>query len=144
MHILLIEDDYMQGDWITSQLERRFRTKLEKIFSESDFRQKLNQIVSSPPDVFVIDMMLPWAEVGEYVERPVEVRLGGRFDAGFRCVEMLAKHENTKEIPVILYSAIATGDLPDKLRNFPHVRFVPKDSDIDLLVDAIRELIAEP
>ncbi|MBK6795261.1 MAG: hypothetical protein IPG76_00250 [Acidobacteria bacterium] len=143
MRILLIEDDDMQEDWINSELEPCFRTKVEKIYTEFDFRKKIDQLVSVPPDVFVIDIMLPWTEVGESdEERPHDVKEGGKFLAGFRCVKLLAEHEETRNIPVILYSAMAKGDLEDELRDLPpHVKFIPKDSIIEPLIDAIREMV---
>ncbi|MBS1787714.1 MAG: hypothetical protein JST85_08330 [Acidobacteria bacterium] len=145
MRIILIEDDYMQEDWIGTELESRFVKKPEKIFSEFGFREQLNQIIASPPDIFVVDIMLPWTEVGESdEERPDEVKEGGKFRAGFRCIELLARYEKTRNIPIILYSAMAKDDLKDELRRMPsHVRFIPKDSDIQPLIDAIREAAAQ-
>lgn len=143
MRILLIEDDYMQAEWMSRALRHRFKSVPEEIATEHEFRQQLERVAQHPPDVILMDAMLQWTTVSDSIaERPAKVEAGGKYRAGFRCLELLAARAETKNIPVVLYSAMGKLDLEDELQNLPpHVKFVLKDSDLESLIDAIRELL---
>lgn len=143
MRILLIEDDYMQAEWVRRALQRRFKTAPEEISTEYEFRMSLDRIAQNPPDVILIDAMLQWTEVSESIEeRPDDVKAGGKYRAGFRCLDMLAERKETKNVPIVLYSAMGKLDIENELRDLPpHVKFVLKDSDIEPLIDEVYELL---
>src|SRR5438046_675579 len=129
MNILIVEDDYMQFDWINMNLKDAFNTEPDRIRTEGEFRSSLEDIKTSPPDVIIMDVMLPWEMSDEnMVPEPDEVKQEGEYRAGFRCQALLMKYEETKKIPVILYTVQNREDLRDELKELPHnVMFMPKE-----------------
>lgn len=142
MRILIVEDDDMQSDWLIERLKREFRTEPDLIRTESEFYDCLDALSSSPPDIIIIDIMLPWTEVErDSRDAPPEIRGKGWFDAGLRCEKLLHEREETKSIPVILYSMLEPKNLP---RDLPHnVVFVSKVYNIDDLIEKIHSLASE-
>jgi CheY-like chemotaxis protein len=144
MRLILVEDDYTQSQLLSSELVREFPgSAVEVIETEKSFRTALEDIAKSPPDVFVIDIMLRWANVSrDHESAPPDVRAGKFHRAGFRCVKLLESGDRTKKVPVILYSmvelsefATEAGDLP------PHVHLLQKDSSIIPLCVLIRKIV---
>lgn len=149
MLILLIEDDYMTAELIGRKLRHYFKIKpdeLTEIATELEFRQNLDQMAQDKPNVILLDVMLQWTEVSDAIEpRPEDVRAGGKYRAGFRCLKLLAEHKGTRNIPVVLYSAMGKPDLESDLQTLPpHVKFVLKDSDFESLMGELRPLLNRP
>jgi DNA-binding NarL/FixJ family response regulator len=143
MYIVLVEDDHLQSEWVTSCLTAAFHGAIvEPISTESAFYAWLDALTDILPDVFVIDVMLRWTDPSPNMqEPPQEVKDNGFYRAGLRCKDKIMKHENTRDIPVILYTVLEELDLEGALQiTPPNVRYLRKDSEADPLIELIREV----
>jgi CheY-like chemotaxis protein len=142
MRIILVEDDNWQSQWIFSHLKKSLKTIPEQIFTEHEFQRNFESYKENRPDVVIMDVMLPWTEADEDMEpRPPNVIEEGAYRAGFRCRELLASDEKTKNIPVILYTVLDKNDLESELEGLPeNVVFLLKDSDAEPLIKEILRL----
>jgi hypothetical protein len=140
MNICLVEDDYLQADWISAQISKRFKTaNVQIIKTEQKFRAEFQKLVQSPPAVFVIDVMLRWTDPSPTMESPPkDVQVNGFYRAGVRCAKMLAANPKTKKSRVILFTVLEKTDLEDDLKTLGkglvHIR---KDADLSPLMTAI-------
>jgi len=144
LHILIVEDDYLQADWIRASLGKIFpRAQIELMHTEFQFRSALDSLAKTPPDVIVMDVMLRWADAGPNIPPPSEdVRKEGFYRAGIRCAKMLSSNERTREIPVILYTVLERADLESDIRSLPrNIIHLRKDSDAEPLGRLIRSAI---
>ena len=138
MRIVLVEDDHLQTDHVSTELKRLLGADVHCIRTEQEFREQLDDIAARPPDVLVIDVMLRWADPSPGVEEPPpDVREGGFQKAGLRCQKFLATRPQTAKLPVILYSVLEGGDLRGSV-NDAGVAYVTKDANVENLVGAIR------
>lgn len=146
MRIVLVEDDYWQSDWILGRLKRSLKTSAEQVFTEHEFQKNFESYKESPPDVVIMDVMLPWTEADEKMEpRPAKVIEEGAYRAGFRCRELLASNGKTENIPVILYTVLDKNDLESELEGLPdNVVFLLKDSDAEPLIKEILRITSLP
>lgn len=143
MNIILVEDDHLQAEWARLSFERYFRSvTVRRISTESEFYENLEKFETSPPDLFVIDVMLRWTDPSPTMQPPPEeVLKDGFYRAGLRCERKLAEQESTRSIPVILYTVLEDIDLHPELGNLPkHVTYLRKDSDPTPLINQIRRL----
>lgn len=143
MFILLVEDDYLQSDWISSNLKNAFSPlKLELIATEEEFYACLPEISKEPPNVVIIDVMLRWTDPKRDMPPPPrEVMEGGYYRAGLRCQKELAKNALTENIPVILYTVLEKIDLEQELDGLAKtITYLRKDSDSSSLTERIRQL----
>ena len=143
MKVLIIEDDYLDADFVYRNLKHAFRAvELDHIRTESEFLSRLDEIVEDPPDIFIIDVMLPWASPSEHIiEPPREVIEEHYYRAGFRCQRRLAEREETKNKAVIFYTALDRQDLEMDLGRLPrNVFHLRKHSDSEPLIRLIRAL----
>jgi CheY-like chemotaxis protein len=139
MNILVVEDDYLQGEWLCEELRRVFSRRPFWINSESEFRARLDEIERDTPDVAVIDVMLRWTHPSpEMAARPADAR--DIFGAGLRCQRLLASRPQTSSIPVILYTVLERVDLGEA-RLLPNVTHLRKESDLDALLQLIRQVV---
>ena len=145
MKILVVEDDYVQSQWILMNLKKTFGSQPQWIETESQFRDNVKKIAANPPDVVIMDVMLSWTEASENMTpRPPEVRQEGMYRAGLRCQEILSNLDETKNVPVILYTVQNLQDLERDLKDMPpNVLFLPKEANIDPLIERIDELVAK-
>jgi len=143
MTIFLVEDDYLQADWICQKLREGIPdADVRLIPTEADFRSHLDQIASQQPDVVVMDVMLRWADPRPELEFPPrDVQEEGFYRAGLRCQRMLAEDSRTSQVPVILYTVLERTDLFRELPNLPqYVQYLAKQSDVSSLIEKIKEL----
>jgi DNA-binding response OmpR family regulator len=141
MYILLVEDDYLQADWIEASLKTAFgNIQVERIATEQEFYARVPEIVANPPDVIVIDVMLRWTDPSrEMVEPPPAVEKDGFYRAGIRCQEKLAEQKETSQIPIVLYTVLERIDLEQEIDGLSKsVTYLRKDSDSTSLTDQIR------
>lgn len=144
MNIILVEDDHLQAEWAKSILEKAFGSVLiKRISTESEFYANLETFENSPPDLFVIDVMLRWTDPRPNMQPPPEeVVKDGFYRAGLRCERKLSEREKTRSIPVILYTVLEDIDLHPELGTLPHhVTYLRKDSDPTPLINQIRRSI---
>jgi hypothetical protein len=146
MTIVIVEDDYLQADWIYQKLNEAIpNANLEQVSTEGEFRSRFEEIVSKQPDVFVMDVMLRWADPDPNLSIPEEVEKEGFYRAGLRCEAMVAADSRTSNVPVILYTVLERSDLNSQLITLPEqVQYLPKHSDISPLVQKIVELTRQP
>jgi len=141
MKILLVEDDYLQTDWVYSDLIREFPdAEIEKLSTESEFYSRLDGIAGASPDVILMDIMMRWAHPSPNIPpAPEEVKKDGFYRAGLRCIRLLSKSARTSRIPVILYTMLERADLEEPLRKLPaNVTYMQKESDLTPLFQRIR------
>jgi CheY-like chemotaxis protein len=126
MYILIVEDDEPQFNLVKSGLERIkgfSDARIERIATELDFQNEFHKIIENKPDVIIMDVMLCWT----HPARDMPPEPGDMDRAGIRCEKMLANNEETKNIPVILYTVLSREDLKDDLPNRQNVRYLDKD-----------------
>jgi CheY-like chemotaxis protein len=143
MYILVVEDDYLQSNLICEKLRNTFHANVKRLSTEMEFRQNLDELARNRPDVIIMDVMLRWTDPSPEVKIPPrEVRKEGFYRAGIRCTKLLAEREETKGIPVILYTILERTDLENQLLELSpkmHVIHLRKESEVDRLIESIRE-----
>jgi hypothetical protein len=140
MYVVLVEDDHLQADWVESCLAEAFEgLDIVRISTESAFYAWLAGVGDDRPKVFIIDVMLRWADPGpDLKEPPAEVKENGFYRAGLRCQQRISENPRLRGVPVILYTVMEALDLeglPGKPANLTHLR---KDSDPEPLIKKIR------
>ena len=143
MDIVLLEDDPLQEDFIKSKLEEAGafpQAKVIVIRTESEFRNRLEEIVQLQPSVVVLDVMVRWADPAPDMELPTEdVRREKYYTAGIRCAGLLANA--CSETPIILYTILEESDLRERLDRLPKsVVHLGKGLEITPLIEKIREV----
>jgi DNA-binding NarL/FixJ family response regulator len=141
MNILLVEDDYLQSQWLHRHLVGEFPgAQIRVIHTESQFHSELDELASDPPDVVVMDIMLRWADPApDMPTPPAEVSENGFYRAGVRCARLLAQRERTSGVPLILYTVLEFRALEEELKSFPlNVIHLRKDSDVSPLIRLLR------
>jgi CheY-like chemotaxis protein len=128
MKVLVIEDDYMQGEMISEQLRREFPEVLVDLVStEYEFRSRFEDIATECPRIAIIDILLPWTRPGVGTPPGPEVLKHGFFHAGLRCARMLTQDPRTRACPVIIHSVVDEHAVQDELRSLgPNVVFISK------------------
>jgi CheY-like chemotaxis protein len=112
MRILVVEDDHLQSDSTLHNLSREIPgVSLIHIPTEFEFRARFDEIVSSKPDVIVMDVMLRWDDPKPDLQIPPDVAEGGFRRAGIRCKSLLAENEQTRDIPVIFYTVLDSAEV---------------------------------
>jgi CheY-like chemotaxis protein len=155
MYILIVEDDNDQYQFISKALLASKMvdvTRLERISTEKDFIDKLEDLATNKPDAIVMDIMLRWAypdpemksapTTEDLLKIPEEVRKEGFYRAGLRCEKRLAADPQTSDIPIIIYSILQSKDL-EKENSLPQragVRFMEKNFDSRAIERALRDM----
>jgi CheY-like chemotaxis protein len=140
--ILLVEDDSLQSDDTAAHLRKVFGGPVDVLNTESELVNRLPRIAADPPDVFVIDINLRWTDPLPVMPKaPQRVLDEGKELAGFRCCDLLSECEETRHVPIVLYSIVDRSHYEHRLHNLPDwVVYIPKDNP-HLLCDTIRRLI---
>lgn len=135
MHVLVVEDDKLQYEFIKRALERStaFQSiQVERIVTESEFRRKFEKIAERQPDVIIMDIMLRWTDPSPDMELPPkEIADQGFFRAGVRCEQMLANDSRTNNIPIMIYSVLDREDFGAEITPRPEVSYLEKNFDIE-------------
>lgn len=145
MNILVLEDDDTQAEWINTQLVKEFpQAQVQLVYTEAEFRFFITNAREAIPDVVVLDMMVPWDDpTPEAKPVPDDIRDGGPYRAGLRCIRLLTEEQRTKHIPIILHTILDRSDLQSEIQNLrPNVIFCPKGSGAEHLLKLIRSCVA--
>jgi CheY-like chemotaxis protein len=146
VRVLVVEDDHVQAEQARAALESAFPAiEVQRLATESQFYERLDAIRQSPPDLFLLDVMLRWADPSpEMPPAPADVRRAGFYTAGVRCLSLLLDHPSTRHVPVILWTVLDQGDLAEPLGALdppPHVVHVRKAEGEVRLVQQVRQLM---
>jgi CheY-like chemotaxis protein len=104
---------------------------LEAILTEKGYnietalnaKEAFSRIEKQIPDLILLDLLMPKV-------------------SGFEFLEQLRKNKITKNIPVIVISAINTDDVNlNKIKEFEAVDFIRKPIDIQYLVGRVEEIL---
>jgi CheY-like chemotaxis protein len=132
---VVLEDDFFDWEWTRDTLMEAFPgVDLMWIVTESSFEQQFDELAKHPPDLFVLDIMVPWdrPKRGQDVtDVPDAVREEGFYTAGFRCLERLRQNPALASVPYVLYTGLDTN-------NFSEYVVHTKSTDMRPLVDEIR------
>lgn len=144
MYILVVEDDHLQYQDICDNLKQAFpNVRVKHIRSESEFRSFFESEERELPNLVVLDMMLCWANASKNMPpAPKEVTEGKYYRAGLRCKKFLDEREETKKIPVILYTVLERDDLEENVEGIHQkTRYLRKDPDSEEFIQLARELV---
>ncbi len=119
--VLLVEDDHLQSEMAVEALHASLPdTRITVIRTEHEFRTKFPGIVSNPPDLVVMDVLLNWSyDFNNYPVKPEEVERGKVYTAGLRCQRLLARHPATENTQVLLWSIADIDKRSNLLRDYP-------------------------
>ncbi len=145
MKILIVEDDYLQHQFLKVKFQSEFKDcTIDVIETESDFLNKLSIIESNPPDIILMDIMLRWQNPSQAMLKEIPQNALDHYRSGFRCQQILTQRESTKNIPIILYTVLNKEDLEFELRNLSNrVIHMMKETEIASLFNQIRKMIRE-
>lgn len=131
MTILLVEDDQLLGDQLVSTFTGRHpNIQVQTLTTERQFREDFARLESSPPDLIVLDVMLPWDfPRPDLTLPPDDVASGGFRLAGVRLYQLLQTSSALATVPIILHSVSDSESLRQSLgARPPHVLILPKTS----------------
>jgi hypothetical protein len=140
MHFVVVEDDQTQAEEILESLAAEFPgSKIELLKCESEFVNKVDEIVKAEPSVLIMDVMVRWSVSRRAIEEPPdEIADAGPYRAGLRC-ENLYRSRGGKR-PVVLFTLLASEDLEGELPPEKKTMFLNKGADYTQLFRAIREV----
>jgi DNA-binding response OmpR family regulator len=141
MRIVSLEDDEPFWDLMKDALVDAFPgIELSWIRTESEFRERLEKFAAAPPDLFILDVMVKWADPAENMPLPTEdVREEKYYRAGLRCRKRLAQNSATSSVPVILFTVLEAADISKLPQG---AIFVGKSGDFRELITAISNLMS--
>lgn len=141
LHFVVVEDNAGRSHRIQQHLRKAFRrAEITPVYTEKEFREKFPHFVSTPPSLFVLDVMVRWTTMRDRVKPPKDVAQGQYHRAGLRCQAMLMADERTKHIPVIFFTAV--GSLGSEIHGLPKsVVYIQQDGGSQVLIETIRELL---
>jgi DNA-binding NarL/FixJ family response regulator len=138
--IVLMEDDDRFSEWIRNGLKMEFGDRLTviEIETEAEFWEKLDQLLVSPPDLFLLDIRVRWTFVGSSHIAPSNERSDPAI-AGIRCHRAIK--EKRPDTPIILFSVLEAEDLEHKLgvdeaKKFVHIT---KSDGVEAIVREIKQ-----
>jgi len=142
MRIVLLEDDYLQSSYIESALKRDLADcEIKVIKTESEFREKLDELIAWKADALILDVMVRWADPSsEMPEPPEEVKTNGYYRAGIRCIKLLQDQNST--VPILLYSVLEKADVNwGKDLSERNITHLSKQTDIQPLISWLKDSI---
>lgn len=140
-NIWVVEDDYLQKEFICKSIKENFNVTPIEVSSESEFRKRLDLLKKPYPDLIILDTMLPWAKVEANIPKmPKEVEEDSFYRAGIRCEKLIRNKGEIKKIPVIMYTNLVREDIQSDLANLDKgTIFLAKRSEIKELLDTIQK-----
>jgi hypothetical protein len=143
MKIVSLEDDEPFWDLLQEALNEAFPgADVAWIHTESGFRREMKNFVANPADIFLLDVMVKWADASENMPpAPKEVVEQGYYRAGLRCRKLLLENPATKKVPVILFTVLERRDIEKVVSELPaNTAFVGKSGDFRELIATINTL----
>jgi CheY-like chemotaxis protein len=144
MRIVSLEDDEPFWELLKEALEERFKRIEELLWvrTESEFCEKIPEFAANPPDIFLLDVMVKWADAAENMpDPPKEVKQDGYYRAGLRCRKRLLENPATAPVPAILFTVLERGDIEKVMRELPQgTALVAKSGDFGELIKCIKKL----
>jgi len=123
-------------------LEQYASVELIDIATEADFISSLSALEDTPPDLVIMDIMIPWQHASANFIAPLQENNPEPLRAGIRLLEHLQKSARLRSVPVILHSALEWSDIEAFLTNRPaHVVFVHKGATPSGLLVTLRALL---
>jgi DNA-binding response OmpR family regulator len=116
--ILVIDDD----DTFLKMIELIFELNSYNALITNNGKQALEQLKVYKPDVIVLDLMMPGMN-------------------GFEVLEALKKNKDTKNIPVIIVSAVEDEESIDKVWKMGIADYIPKGAGLNSLMSSIRRTL---
>jgi len=122
MKILLVEDDKFFREFYAQKL----REKGVEVFQAGDGQEGLSKVSENTPDIILLDLIMPVMD-------------------GFGVLEKLAKNEQAKNIPVLIFSTLGQDKDIEKAMSLGAKGYVNKSFfDFDTLFNKIMELVKKP
>lgn len=147
MHVVLVDDDHLRAEATKQILVASVdipENDIEIVTCESDFIWALDaRWIDDPPDLFVIDVMLPWVDQPHPGMKPPPSRVlkEGYWRAGIRCAERvratLGNHPAITVLTVIPRSKLT------ELAPLTKVSYLYKDERGHSLVDWARRALSK-
>jgi len=144
MRILLLEDDCI----IAERLEHEFVSafpgcSITHIQTELSFIQFLPSLRENPPDICLLDLMVPFASPSDKTTYEALSADQGAFHlAGLRCWRMLQDLPQTARIPAIIHSIVDSLRVRALFDDPPlTLHFVSKEEPLEKLFTLMRSLV---
>lgn len=146
--VVIVEDDHFQAQGLKEliqTLEGYRDAQIELISTERSFCEQLSTYRMRPPDLFVLDVMVPWDKPSPNpVSPPLEVEEEGYSRAGIRCLHRLRKAQETADVPALLLTVLSRGDLRSLLPNLDRrTRHLEKAADDTEVLKVLRDLLGQ-
>ena len=143
MRILLVEDDYLDAGAIRDLLAEHYRNvEMIEVANEADFVASLSDLEENPPDLVIMDIMIPWQRPSASLIAPSQGANPDPLRTGIRLLAKLQESSRLRNSPVILHSALEWHDVESDLKNSPdHILFVHKEAPPTRLMIVLRALL---
>ena len=140
MKISLIEDDYDFRRDLGDLLRLRFPgVYIDNVESVSVFEDYFESFASNPPDVAILDVMIPWqSELDQPVRQPPSEF--DPFRAGIRLLSQISDDPRTCRIPIIILSAALHSVLREETVLPTHVLTFAKPTSPEIIIEGIKAL----
>lgn len=144
LNIVLIDGDPLQRGAIIDYLAERRQVEVTEIDTEHGFREALPGLIEQPPDMFIMELLMRWADpIPGAPPVPEDVREGGHFRAGQRIVRLLVESP-ISHVPVIVSSVLDGEDVMnggmESLAQHPHCIYIKKVMGMEQLVGYVGTL----
>lgn len=147
MKIVVLEDDADQSEWLLEQLKLEFpKVEIELKKSELAFSEAIENFKQSPPDLFILDVMVRWTTPSkDQVPPPADVERDHYYRAGIRCLKRL--YDAGINTPTILYTILEKDDFSQEwstvqeTEEYKEIVYIRKDTDLGSLVAHVRRLL---
>ncbi|KKS19138.1 MAG: Response regulator receiver protein [Parcubacteria group bacterium GW2011_GWC1_41_7] len=119
--VLIVEDD----KFLRTLLEKKLRSESFEVVTAADGEEAMNQLVSTNPDMVLLDIILPKI-------------------SGFSFLEQVQKDPNLNKIPVIILSNLAQGEDVQKGKDLGAIDyFVKANTSLEDLIKKVRAFLQD-
>ena len=113
MLVLIVEDDPVAAHELERDIRSEFsRCEVMAITSEEMFLSSLADLEMHPPDVALVDVMLPWTSAEDDDSEAAGGYRSDAFSGGIRVVERILASPALKTVPVIVRTTLAADVMP--------------------------------